>query len=51
MKHVRLLAGMALAAAIALPAQAQSLAHKHLSMATVLVIATTAIDKVAGQLK
>jgi hypothetical protein len=50
-KHVRLPAGMALATAVALPAQAQLLAHKDLSMATALVIATTAIDKVADQLK
>ena len=44
MKHVSILAGLGLAAAFALPAQAQLLAHKDLSMATALTIATTAID-------
>ena len=44
MKHIRLLAGMALATAFAPPAQAQLLAHKDLSVATALTIATTAIE-------
>ena len=48
MKHARLLAGVALAAAFATSASAQLLSHKDLSMATALTIATTAIETCKG---
>jgi uncharacterized protein GlcG (DUF336 family) len=43
------LAGIAAAALFAVPAQAQLLAHKDLSLATALAIATTASDTCKGQ--
>jgi uncharacterized protein GlcG (DUF336 family) len=43
------LAGVGLAAMLATPASAQLLAHKDLSMATALTIATTAIETCKGQ--
>ena len=43
------LAGFGLAAMLATPASAQLLAHKDLSMATALTIATTAIETCKGQ--
>ena len=49
MKSVNLLAGVALAVALANPAGAQLLNHKDLSMATALTIATTAIETCKGQ--
>ena len=48
MKLSHLLAGAALAAALAMPASAQLLNHKDLSMATALAIATTAIETCKG---
>ena len=43
------LAGFGVAALLATPASAQLLAHKDLSMATALTIATTAIETCKGQ--
>ena len=43
------LAGFGVAALLAAPASAQLLAHKDLSMATALTIATTAIETCKGQ--
>src|SRR6266436_1724838 len=42
-------AGIGVAALLATPASAQLLAHKDLSMATALTIATTAIETCKGQ--
>jgi uncharacterized protein GlcG (DUF336 family) len=47
-KSIHLLAGSTGAALLAMPASAQLLAHKDLSMATALTIATTAIDTCKG---
>ena len=44
MKHFSVMAAVSLAAVLAIPAQAQLLTHKDLSMATALAIATTAIE-------
>src|SRR5438309_10856534 len=48
MSFIRLAAGAAIAAAVAMPASAQLLAHKDLSLATALAIATTAADTCKG---
>jgi uncharacterized protein GlcG (DUF336 family) len=48
-KPVHLLAGVALAVALANPAGAQLVNHKDLSLATALTIATTAIETCKGQ--
>ena len=48
MSFIRLAAGAAIAAAVAMPASAQLLAHKDLSLATALTIATTAADTCKG---
>ena len=49
MNYISLVAGVSLAAAVAAPASAQLLAHKDLSLATALTIATTAIETCKGQ--
>ena len=49
MKTLRSLAGIGLAAALAMPASAQLLNHKDLSLATALTIATTAAETCKGQ--
>src|SRR5215469_7174749 len=49
MKATIILAGLAMVAALAMPASAQLLAHKDLSLATALTIATTAIETCKGQ--
>ena len=49
MKYHRIIAGAALALAAAIPAHAQLLTHKDLSLATALTIATTAIETCKGQ--
>ena len=46
MKHI--VTGIVLTAAFAMPASAQLLTHKDLSMATALTIATTAIETCKG---
>src|SRR3954452_15538025 len=49
MKSISLCAGIALAVALASPADAQLLNHKDLSLATALTIATTAGETCKGQ--
>jgi uncharacterized protein GlcG (DUF336 family) len=49
MKATSIFAGLGMAAALAIPADAQLLAHKDLSLATALTIATTAIETCKGQ--
>jgi len=49
MKTIHSLAGIGLAAALAMPASAQLLNHKDLSLATALTIATTAAETCKGQ--
>ena len=49
MKATSILAGLGMVAALAMPASAQLLAHKDLSLATALTIATTAIETCKGQ--
>ena len=49
MKATSILAGLGMMAALAMPASAQLLAHKDLSLATALTIATTAIETCKGQ--
>jgi uncharacterized protein GlcG (DUF336 family) len=49
MKATSILAGLGVLAALAMPASAQLLAHKDLSLATALTIATTAIETCKGQ--
>ena len=49
MKPAHLLAGVALAVALANPASAQLVNHKDLSLATALTIATTAAETCKGQ--
>ena len=44
MKTIGLVAGLGLAATLTMPANAQLLSHKDLSLATALTIATTAIE-------
>jgi uncharacterized protein GlcG (DUF336 family) len=44
MRAISLVSGVGLAAVLAMPAQAQLLSHKDLSLATALAIATTAAD-------
>jgi uncharacterized protein GlcG (DUF336 family) len=49
MKAITRVAGLGVASMLALPANAQLLAHKDLSLATALTIATTAMDTCKGQ--
>ena len=49
MKYAFPIAGLALATALAMPASAQLLSHKDLSLATALTIATTAAETCKGQ--
>ncbi len=49
MKTIHSLAGIGLAAALAMPASAQLLNHKDLSLATALTIASTAAETCKGQ--
>jgi uncharacterized protein GlcG (DUF336 family) len=49
MKATSILAGLGMVAALAMPASAQLLAHKDLSLETALTIATTAIETCKGQ--
>ena len=49
MKPMTRVAGLGVASMLALPANAQLLAHKDLSLATALTIATTAMDTCKGQ--
>ena len=49
MKQTHLLTGVGLAVALAMPASAQLLSHKDLSLATALTIATTASETCKGQ--
>ena len=49
MKTTSILAGLGMVAALTMPARAQLLAHKDLSLATALTIATTAIETCKGQ--
>src|SRR5215469_10465522 len=49
MKATSILAGLGMMASLAMPASAQLLAHKDLSLATALTIATTAIETCKGQ--
>jgi uncharacterized protein GlcG (DUF336 family) len=49
MKAITWVAGLGVASMLALPANAQLLAHKDLSLATALTIATTAMDTCKGQ--
>jgi hypothetical protein len=49
MKVTSILAGLGMVAALVMPASAQLLAHKDLSLATALTIATTAIETCKGQ--
>ena len=49
MKAMTIVAGFGVAAALAVPVQAQLLTHKDLSLATALTIATTAIETCKGQ--
>ena len=48
MKAISIISGVGFAAALAIPAQAQLLTHKDLSLATALTIATTAIETCKG---
>ncbi len=48
MKTIAILCGLGFAAALAMPASAQLLSHKDLSLATALTIATTAIETCKG---
>ena len=49
MKTTSILAGLGMVAALTMPARAQLLAHKDLSLATALTIATTAIETCKSQ--
>ena len=49
MKAITRVAGLGVASMLALPANAQLLAHKDLSLETALTIATTAMDTCKGQ--
>ena len=49
MKSTAFVTGIAIAAALAMPASAQLLNHKDLSLATALTIATTAAETCKGQ--
>lgn len=49
MQTIGLFSGLGLAAALAMPAQAQLLSHKDLSQAMALTIATTAAETCKGQ--
>ena len=49
MKAVNILAGLGMVVMLSMPASAQLLAHKDLSLATALTIATTAIETCKGQ--
>src|SRR5215469_4779892 len=49
MKATSILAGLGMMAALAMPASAQLLAHRDLSLAIALTIATTAIETCKGQ--
>ncbi len=48
MKTIAILCGLGFATALAMPASAQLLSHKDLSLATALTIATTAIETCKG---